>query len=74
MLKNLEKKFNHYCKSKNLEINKNQFLVIKKLQDYYNTNFKQRVGQMSYSLAHTRSKQCVNIYYNFTSLDIIKIA
>lgn len=41
---------------------------------YYNTNFKQRVGKMSYNLAHTRSKQCVNIYYNFTSLDIIKIA
>ena len=46
MLKNLEKKFNHYCKSKNLEINKNQFLVIKKLQDYYNTNFKSIISSL----------------------------
>ena len=29
MLKNLEEKFNLYCNSKNLEINQNQFLVIK---------------------------------------------
>ena len=35
MLKNLEDKFNQYCNSKNFEINENQFLVIKKLQDYY---------------------------------------
>ena len=35
MLKNFEEKFNFYCDSNNLEINQNQFLVIKKLQDYY---------------------------------------
>ena len=40
MLKNLEDKFNQYCNSKNFEINENQFLVIKKLQDYYKKNFK----------------------------------
>ena len=35
MLKNLEDKFNLYCNSKNLEINQNQIIVIRKLQDYY---------------------------------------
>ena len=35
MLKNLEEKFKLYCNSENLEINQNQILVIKKLQDYY---------------------------------------
>ena len=35
MLKNLEEKFKLFCKSKNLEVNNNQLLVIKKLQDYY---------------------------------------
>ena len=40
MLKNLEDKFNQYCNSKNFEINENQFLVIKKLQDYYKKNLK----------------------------------
>ena len=40
MLKNLEDKFKSYCNSKNLEINKNQILVLKKLQEYYKKNFK----------------------------------
>ena len=40
MLKNLEDKFNLYCNSKNLEINQNQIIVIRKLQDYYKKNFK----------------------------------
>ena len=40
MLKNLEKKFNLYCNSKNLEVNHNQLLVIIKLQEYYKKNFK----------------------------------
>ena len=40
MLKNLEEKFNLYCKSENLEINQNQLLAIKKLKDYYKKNFK----------------------------------
>ncbi len=40
MLKNLEEKFNLYCNSENLELNQNQLLVIKKLQDYYKKNFK----------------------------------
>jgi len=37
---NLEKKFNFYCNSQNLEVNQNQIKVIKKLQEYYKKNFK----------------------------------
>ena len=40
MPKNLEETFNLFCNSKNLEVNQNQILVIKKLQDYYKKNFK----------------------------------
>ena len=40
MLKNLEGKFNLYCNSKNLEINQNQIIVIRKLEEYYKKNFK----------------------------------
>ncbi len=39
MPKNLKDKFNNYCNSKNFEINHNQIIVIKKLQDYYKKNF-----------------------------------
>ena len=40
MLDNLEKKFNHYCNSQNLEINQNQIKVIKKLEEYCKKNFR----------------------------------
>ena len=40
MLKSLEEKFRVYCNSENLEVNQNQLNVIKKLQDYYQKNFK----------------------------------
>ena len=40
MLRNLEDNFKLYCKSESLEINQNQIIVIKKLQDYYKKNFK----------------------------------
>ena len=40
MLKNLEDKFNVYCKSENLEINQNQLKVIEKLQVFLKNNFK----------------------------------
>ena len=45
MLKNFEEKFNLYCNSKNFEINQNQILVIKKLQDYYKKNFKSFISK-----------------------------
>ena len=40
MAKNLEEKFKLYCNSENLEINQNQIIVIKKLQEYLKENFK----------------------------------
>ena len=33
--KNFEENFILYCNSKNLEVNQNQLLVIRELQDYY---------------------------------------
>ena len=39
MLKDLEEKFKLYCESESLEVNQNQIIVIKKLQDYFNQNF-----------------------------------
>ena len=39
MQKNLEEKFRLFCVSKNLEINQNQILAIKKIQDFYDANF-----------------------------------
>ena len=40
MPKNLEEKFKTYCNFENLEVNQNQLLVIKKLHDYHQKNFK----------------------------------
>ena len=45
MLNDLEDKFNLYCSSKNFEINQNQILVIKKLQEYYKENFKSFISK-----------------------------
>ena len=39
MPKNLEEKFRLFCNSKNLNLNQNQILTIKKLQDFYESNF-----------------------------------
>ena len=39
MVKNLEKDFNEYCINNNLEINKNQIEVIKKLENFSKNNF-----------------------------------
>ncbi len=57
MLKNLEDKFKSYCNSKNLEINKNQILVLKKLQEYYKKNFKS-----SFFNFFTKDSQKKNFY------------
>ena len=37
---NLEEKFVSYCNFKNLELNPNQIIIIKKLNNYYDDNFK----------------------------------
>ena len=55
MLKNLEEKFNFYCNSKNLEINHNQILIIKKLQDYYNKNFRSFILNFFFKKNHQKS-------------------
>ena len=40
MIKNLEKKFYSFCKKEHLEINTNQIELIKRLNNYYEINFK----------------------------------
>ena len=40
MVKNIEDRFSNYCNSENFEINKNQLLVIQKLKDYYEKNYR----------------------------------
>ena len=40
MPKNFEKEFLFYCEKQDLEVNANQITVIKKLEDYYHTNYK----------------------------------
>ena len=46
MVNNLEKEFKEYCNINNLEINNNQFDVIKKLEDYRKNNFKSFVSKI----------------------------
>ena len=46
MPKNLEEKFNLYCNSENLEVNQNQFLVIKNLHNYYKMNFRSFISDL----------------------------
>ena len=38
MSKSLEKEFVSYCENQNLEVNPNQIKVIKKLEDYHDSN------------------------------------
>ncbi len=38
--KKFEKEFISYCENQDLEVNHNQVTVIKKLADYYQTNYK----------------------------------
>jgi len=40
MPKKFEKEFISYCENQNLEVNPNQIKVIKKLEYYYNSNYK----------------------------------
>jgi len=59
MLKNFEEKFHFYCDSNNLEINQNQFFVIKKLQDYYKKNFGSFISKF---LSKENSKKSFYLY------------
>ena len=40
MSKSFEKEFISFCENQNLEVNPNQIKIIKKLEDYYNSNYK----------------------------------
>ena len=40
MVNNLELEFRKYCTNNKFEINNNQITVIKRLESYYNNNFK----------------------------------
>ena len=37
---NLEEKFKTHCNTQNLELNLNQIILVKQLDDFYNENFK----------------------------------
>ena len=43
MFKKLEEKFRLHCNARNLELNPNQILVIKKLKNYYKDNFRSSI-------------------------------
>ena len=66
MVKNLEKDFNEYCINNNLEINKNQIEVIKKLENFSKNNFK----PFLYKLFSTNSNQ--KAFYLFGDVGVGK--
>ena len=46
MPKSFEKDFISFCDNQNLEVNTNQITVIKKLEQYYRTNFKSLLSNL----------------------------
>ena len=66
MVKNLEKDFKEYCINNNLEINKNQIEVIKKLENFSKNNFK----PFLYKLFSTNSNQ--KAFYLFGDVGVGK--
>ena len=66
MVKNLEKDFKEYCINNNLEINKNQIEVIKKLENFSKNNFK----PFLYKLFSTNSNQ--KTFYLFGDVGVGK--
>ena len=44
---NLEEKFKTHCNAQNLELNPNQIIIIKKLNNYYDDNFKNSLNIIS---------------------------
>tara|TARA_X000000368_G_scaffold358095_1_gene300786 strand:- start:377 stop:1435 length:1059 start_codon:yes stop_codon:yes gene_type:complete len=59
MFKSLEEKFNFYCNSENLELNQNQLLVIKILQNYFKKNFKSSIFNL---FSKENSKKAFYLY------------
>ena len=47
MPKTFEKDFISYCNNQELEVNPNQIAVIKKLEQYYQSNFKSFFSKLS---------------------------
>ena len=46
MSKSLEKEFLSFCENQDLEVNKKQITVIKKLEEYYQINFKSFLSKL----------------------------
>ncbi len=59
MSNNILENFYLYCNSKNLEVNQNQVLAIKRVQDYYNKNFKSFI---SYFFSKKNFKKSFYLY------------
>jgi|TARA_B110000003_G_scaffold271307_1_gene305287 cell division protein ZapE len=55
MTDTLEKVFITFCNNRNLEINKNQIQVIKKLQYYYDYNFRSLISKIFYKNKNQKS-------------------
>ena len=59
MTKSFEKEFISFCKNQDLEENKNQFNVIKKLEEYYQINFKSFLSKF---FLKKSSQKCFYLY------------
>ena len=46
MSKSFEKEFIFFCENQNLEVNPNQIKVIKKFEDYHNSNYKSFLSKL----------------------------
>ena len=46
MPKKFEKEFISFCESQNLQVNPNQINIIKKLEDYYQSNYKSFLAKL----------------------------
>ena len=59
MSKSLEKEFLSFCENQNLEVNKKQITVIKKLEEYYQINFKSFLLKL---FSKKLSQKCFYLY------------
>ena len=59
MPKSFEKEFISFCENQDLETNINQINVIKKLEEYYQTNFKSFLSKL---FSKKLSKKCFYLY------------
>jgi len=59
MSKSFEKEFLSFCENQDLEVNKKQITVIKKLEEYYQINFKSFLSKL---FSKKLSKKCFYLY------------